>query len=474
VRAGNDQRRRRLLRWGLPLAVVAGVGAYYRYRPLPPGINAMPRSYRLPAESIRFFHNTAWYEQERRHFVREIVPEVIRIIRGARKLVVMDVFLFSLHHADRSDDYLPTTRQVVEAFREHDRPAWFITDPINTTYGSWISPPLRWLEEAGVTVCVTDLRKLRDNNMLYSPLWRLALQWFGTSGPPRINNPLEPDATTTPWALLEGINARGNHRKLLIADDGDDYVTHVTSSNLEDAGSYFSDTGVTIYSSAVASHYLEAERAVARMSGVEIPARIPAREGSGDTVVTPLMGEHIKQAIVRELDAASPRDRLYLFAQFLSERGTIEALVRASRRGVRGTLVLDQSKIDFGAPKSGFPNQVTAPELARRTAFELRWANTRHQEYHNQFLLFEKPGRCVFFAGSANYNRRSLLGDSVLEANARIDAPHDADISRQVLDYAHWMTEAPRSLPYEQGPRQDSLPKYALYRLLDATGSGTF
>lgn len=458
----------------MPLVLYAAVSAYYRFRPLPSGINGhCRRSYRVASEDIYFFHNTTWYENDQRYMVQEITPALIRLIRAARRWMVADIFLFSLHHIDRAPDYLPTTRQIVDAIASRKRPAWFITDPINTSYGSWVSPPLQWLQQAGVQVCVTDLNKMRDNNLLYSPLWRLFIRPIPKAAPPRIKNPLEPNATMTLWSFLDGINARGNHRKLLIADHEDSYVTFITSANFENASCYFGNTAVAIRSAAVARHFLEAEKAIARASGMEIPVEIPAEESSGDAVVTPLMGSDIKRALIQDLDRATPQDYLFLFAQFLSERGMIEALVRASRRGVPGILVLDQSKIDFGNPKSGFPNQLTGPELARRTGFEIRWADIHREEYHNQFMLLRTPSRCVFHIGSANYNRRSL-SNTVLEANVRIDAPLDAAVSQQVLAYAGWMASDPRSLPYHDGRRLRSLAKYLLYRFLEATGSGTF
>lgn len=460
------------MRWALPLALLVGTSAYYRFRPQPRGINGVRRSYRLSADDVQFFHNTTWYENNQRKMVCEIKDELIRLIRASRRWLVMDVFLFSLHHTDRASDYIPTTRQIVLALTERDHPRWFITDPINISYGSWVSAPLLWLVQAGVSVGITDLNKLRDNNLLYSPFWRLFLRWFGKSLPPRFNNLLEPNATMSLWSFLDAINARGNHRKLLIADHESDYVSFLSSSNFEDASCYFGNTAVTIRNAAVARHYLEAEKAVGRLSGVDVSVSIPESDSDGDTEVTPLMGAQIKEALIQDLDQATPDHRLYLFAQFLSSRDIIEALVRASRRGVRGVLVMDQNKVDFGNPKGGYPNQVTAPELARRTDFEIRWANSPNEEYHNQFMLLSTPSRCVFHVGSANFSRRSLSA-TVLESNVRIDAPASADLSRRVLDYAEWMTSEPRSLAYENGSRRNSRLRYLAYRFLEATGSGT-
>jgi phosphatidylserine/phosphatidylglycerophosphate/cardiolipin synthase-like enzyme len=475
MRMARNRRARRRLRWAVPLAAAAyaGLAVYYRYRPLPPGVNGVPRSYRIPASGIRFYHDTTWYEDGQRACARQITPEVIRIIGQARRFVVMDVFLFSHHHLDRDDEFIPTTRQIVDALAAKDHPAWFITDPINTTYGTAVSAPIRWLEEAGVPVCITDVRKLRDSTLLYSPLWRLTLQWFGNDAPPRFRNPFEPSTRSTPWAFLEAATAHANHRKLVIADDEEDYVTLVTSSNFEDASCYFGNTALTIRGAPVASHFLEAEKALARASGMEIPVQIPSTSTDGDAKVTPLMGDQIKRALLADLNGADSADRLYLFAQFLSNREVIEALVRASQRGVRGTLVLDQNKVNFGQPKNGFPNQLTAPELARRTDLEVRWANTRNEEFHNQFLLLQRPASCVIHVGAAKYTRRSL-GNMMLESNVRVEAPRDAGVCRQALDYARWLAMEPRSLPFEKGRNRHPWPLYWVYRFQEATGSGKF
>jgi phosphatidylserine/phosphatidylglycerophosphate/cardiolipin synthase-like enzyme len=87
-------------------------------------------------------------------------------------------------------------------------------------------------------------------------------------------------------------------------------------------------------------------------------------------------------------------------------------------------------------------------------------------------MLLATPTRCIFHVGSANYSRRSLTA-TVLESNVRIDAPIDAKVSRQVLDYAEWMASDPRSLAYENGHRPPSWVRYWLYRFLAAPGCGT-
>lgn len=469
--------KRRLL-WGLAIATAlyAGTAAYFRYRPQKQGVNGgARRRYRVRSENIKFFHDTCWFDGEQRHRVGEITPALIQQIERARRFIVMDIFLFSHHHLDTVDDFIPTTSHIVNALSERKCPAWFITDPINSTYGTAVSAPIRWLQHAGVNVCFTNLRKLRDSTLLYAPLWRLTLRWIRNTAPPRINNPIERGTQTTPWAILEAVNVRANHRKLAIADDGNSYSTLVTSANFEDASSYYCNTALVVKDDAVARHFLQAEKALASMSGCDIPLDIPEGEGDScaDAEVEPLMGMQIKAAILEDLNQASRGDTLHLFSLMLSDRDVIDALIRASARGVRGTLVLDQSRISFGNPKNGFPNQITGLELFRKTDFEVRWANSGRYEYHNKFILLQKPSSNIVYVGSANFNRRSLT-DTVLENNLRVQAPPEAALCETVRSYAQWMAAAPRSIRFEQGSDRPGALKYWLYRLQETTGSGSF
>lgn len=467
---------RRFAAWGLPLIAYAAVSLAYRRRPQPLGVNNRLQRYRVDSERLRFFHDTTWQENSGAQHVLEITDEAIRIIKNSRRFTLVDVFLFNLHHTTDKGPFIPRTRQIADAFGSVSHPRYFITDPLNTSYGTQYNAPLKWLEDAGVTICITNLHKLRDNNMIYSPLWRLVFQWFGTGTDGRLTNPLQKNRTTTVRAYLEAANARGNHRNLIIADDaGDGYVTMVTSSNLEDASCYFCNTALTIHDDAVAYHYLEAERAVARMSGCPVPEPISTtakRAGRGDAEVTPLMGNQIATSLVADVEQAQPGDRLWVCTQFLSHRRLIEALLAASRRGVQTTIILDQNKINFGERKRGFPNQYVAQELVKQGHLALRWANTLEEENHNKLLLLERDNECIVTLGSANFTRRSL-SNTVLEADVRVAAPASTKISRDVATYVRWMAEAPRSLPAET-QLQNTLLSYWLYRLQEATGGGTF
>lgn len=470
-----SQRSRKVLGAGLMVAGYAALAAYYRFRPQPEGINGPPlRTYRVPVEDVRFLHDTTWYLDGEQKSIRCITDEVVRIVREARKFVVMDIFLFNLHHAIDPDvgPFVPTTRQIAEAFAARDRPGYFITDPLNTSYGTAGSEPLEWLRAAGVEVCFTNLAKLRDPDLLYSPLWRLFIRWWGGGRSGVFPNPQRQDRTTTARAFLMALNGKSNHRKVVIADEDEDYVTLVTSSNFEDSSSYFCNVALRVRSRSVSRHFLEAERAMAAISGCHIPVEIPpGDEPAGEARVTPLMGTEIRDALLADLRTAGRGDEIHLFQLFLSHRGVIEALVEASRRGAEATVVLDQNKTSFGNEKAGYPNQVVAAELLRRSRVHVRMANTHHEEFHTKLLLVRRGPRCVMHLGTANFNRRSL-SDTNAEANLRVDLPLDAPAAQEALSYVRWAASAPRSVPAQMG--DPSRLKYLAYRFMEATGSGTF
>lgn len=467
----KEQRRRR--RWWLLALGYAGLAAYYRYRPQPPGVEPPPRSYRLPAHHLRFVYNMVWYENGERRAVRQVVDTLCELIRQARRWVVLDVFLFNRLHIERGD-FMPVTRQVADTFAGKRHPSYFLTDPFNVFYGTLPCPPLDWLREAGVTVGIVDVRRIRDNNLVYSPLWRALLQWFGNGRPRRwLPNPVDRSHPTTVRAILEALNFKGNHRKVLVADDGaGSYVTFITSGNLEDSGSYYAETGLVIRSRAVARHFLAAEKAVGRLAGLDIPCEVEdGPEPTGEVSVTPLMGTQIKRAVLSDLRGAEAGDTLYVFMLFLADRDVLRELKRAALRGVRVRLLLDQSRISFGSRKGGFPNHFAAAELAPFPNVSIRWGNTRLEEFHTKLAVLVKRDRCVVHLGSANFTRRGLSG-TVLEANVRVEAPLETEIVRQVLDYLQWAYSAPRSL--DRIPLERSRLKRCWYWLQEVSGLATF
>ena len=72
-----------------------------------------------------------------------------------------------------------TDRLIAQHTRHPDLCILFITDPINTIYGSLRNLYVDQLTDADIEVITTDLDQLRESNPLYSFFWRLLVRPFG-------------------------------------------------------------------------------------------------------------------------------------------------------------------------------------------------------------------------------------------------------------------------------------------------------
>ena len=203
-----------------------------------------------------------------------IFDRVLRMIDRADRFLVIDVFLFNEEHTgDRN--YRPLTGEITERILERRQAVptlevTFITDEINDFYGAYRSTALRRLEEGGVRVVITDLRRLRDSNPMFSSLWRTYLQWFGTAGPAFAPHPLTRTAQrVTLRSYLKLLNFKANHRKVIVTEDG----CMLLSANPHDASGFHSNIAFDVQGP-VCADILESERAVAAFSGHDFPTHV--------------------------------------------------------------------------------------------------------------------------------------------------------------------------------------------------------
>ena len=80
------------------------------------------------------------------------------------------------------------------------------------------------LRGAGIEVVMTDLRRLRDPNPVYSAFWRVFVRPFGSSTRGWVPSPMGRGHKVTIRSYLEALNFKANHRKTLIADCEDGCV----------------------------------------------------------------------------------------------------------------------------------------------------------------------------------------------------------------------------------------------------------
>jgi cardiolipin synthase A/B len=435
------------------LAVYILTMAYYRFRRTPPGINGRKARYFVSGDRVRFLHDTTWYEGGWKKSEQQIFDATCRAIKGARKFIVMDYFLFNdLKYDPR--EHLDTTKTIIELLREkNDLPRYFISDPLNIGYGTDYCRPMVDLAASGTRVIFCDLDKLPDNIPIYSGIWRMFFQWFSTKGPGIITNPMRKRQKTTIRALLKGLNGKADHRKLLVADD----KVIVSSSNLDNLSSYNSNTGIMVEDQRVARHYLEAEAAVAKMSGEELSPILfdrlieKSRQVEDDIQVRPLMGKEIKKSILRDLADLGPQDRVFIAMLFIADRKIINLLRKKARLGTEVTLLLDDNQVSFGHKKRGLPNSYLAPEFVE-AGFRVYFFRDKRNEYHSKLIFIEKDMKAIINTGSANLTRRSLLGTN-LENNIRIVAPRTARVVIEAKEYADKIIREPFSAAIQKTAR---------------------
>ena len=473
-----------LLLWLLLLLVYLATLGYQLRKPLPKGINR--RTPERPAANPAFLADISFLDgQGRRQSRQQIFDEIFRLVRQARQLVVMDVFLLNDYQGADRQLHRPLSRELVDLLVERRRQipglrVLLITDPFNSLYGGLKTPLLDRLKAAGVQLVTTDLRPLRDSNPLWSGFWRLCCQWFGNSVRGGwLPNPVGPGKVTL-RTYLHLLNFKANHRKTLVVDEEGQWTAVVTSANPHDASSAHDNVALR-FSGPAALDLLETELAVARLSGTrtgELPALPPGvpLTTTGASVQVLTEGA-IRDALLSAFEAAGPDDRLLVNVFFFSHRRLLRALITAGRRGARIRVLLDPNKDAFGRVKGGTPNRQSAWEM-HRAGIPLRWVDTHGEQNHSKFCLLERArGPAELILGSANFTRRNLDNFN-LETDVRLVAPaaHPAVTTARQSFEAQWNNRDPGdgraihlSLPY--GAYADHrLGRYWRCRFMEASG----
>ncbi len=480
--------RRRLLTLGVVAAWIA-TAWWQANKPLPPGTHVASAVCAVAADEVSFIADITAADAWGRAVVSQgIFDQVLDVVRQARRFIVLDYSLF----AGASAASAPQRRIAAELSdallaRRREQPelqVLFITDPVNEGYGAALSPELQLLRAAGVEVVGTDLDALRDSNLLYSSLWRLALRWWDT--------PASPLGVAT-----RRLNFKADHRKVLIADDGrGGLVGVVASANPYDRESAWSNAAARVSGAPLAA-LLASELAVARFSGwrgrsdpyspAPLAARGPAPDCAADSAagltaggrarVQVLTEGAIRAALLDRIAAAGRGDSIDVAMLYLADSGVTEALLAAARRGVSVRLILDPNQ---NATTSGMPNQPVASELVARGggAIHVRWYRTHGERFHDAVVMIYGPQRLWLTLGSANLTRRAL-SDYNLEANVAIEVARGAPLAQQTLGYFDtlWNNRAALGIEYTAdfavfaNPAQSD---YWLSRLMEGVGLSSF
>lgn len=454
---------------------------FQAYRPMPEGLSTSTpwRS----ADNVQALLDQTWQtDTDERISEQQIFDEVLAMIRGARKLVVLDMFLFNDFAGQSSFRSLSAevTAALIKARkRQPGLQAVLITDPFNTLYGGLENPALLALQQAGVDVLMTPVAELPASNFLWSGLWNLCCRFVGnTAEGGWLPNPVAKGKVSL-RTYLHLANFRANHRKTIVADSGDSWTALVTSANPHDASSRHSNQALR-FSGAAALDLLQTERTVAQLAGFNTvnwprPPATVATADSGNRLRVITEGA-IRDATLQMIDSAQPGDQLDMDVFYLSYRPLIEALTQAQQRGVSIRALLDPNRDAFGREKNGIPNRQAAWDL-ERAGIPLRWCATSGEQCHRKWIRLDRAdGRSELISGSANFTRRNL-DDLNLETNVQLIAAHDYPamaVARNAFERVWNNADGIEySLPYAEFA-DHNVGRYVLYRVMEATGLSTF
>ncbi len=432
--------------------------------------------------NLRFLSDRTWVDRDGvRHIEQQIFDAMFDTIRAARRLVLLDMFYYNDFQRRKPDTTRLLSSELTDVLVQQkknypDIQIVVVTDPINTVYGSLRSAQFERLDDAGIAVVTTDLTRLRDSNPTYSLFWRLFIKPFGNAPGGVLPNPFDPRTRATIRSYLAVLNYKANHRKVLLADAGDELVGIVSSANAQDASSANSNVAVRFEGPAV-EDLLASENAVLALSGAApIRSSVASRERSTGVSVQILTEQAIKKEILRIIDGAKPGDRVDLVMFFLSDRQVITSLINAKKKGVSVRVLLDPNKDSFGRRKYGIPNRPVAAELVN-AGLAVRWGHTHGEQCHAKMMLIGKQdGEGLLLVGSANMTRRNLDNFN-LETSALVRASGSSQVIKDATSHFEllWNNTGEQifSVPYADY-RSESVMKKYLYRFMEKSGWSTF
>ena len=450
--------------------------AYGQAKPLPEGISlaGVPRLVR----DVEFLYDLSHERDGLPVYEQEIFARLCRLIDEAEQFVLLDMFLYNDFH-DRQRDYPRLSGMLTDRLLEKRATApgvdiVFISDEINSHYGSAEPEQFRRLRQGGVRVVVTDTTGLRDSNPLYSAGWRLFGQWFPPLGKGWLPSPFAPDAARmTLRSYLRLFNFKANHRKVAASEK----EVLVTSANPHDASGFHSNIAFVVAGNIVRD-VVDSERAVAAMSGESLPAwPLPESPENGLVQVRLLTEGKIKSRLLEELAVCGDGCSVAMAMFYLSDRDVVDGLLAAADRGALLRLLLDPNRDAFGREKNGIPNRPVARELMERSAgrIAVRWYATRGEQFHSKLVIISRPEQSLLLGGSANLTRRNL-DDLNLESCLEVRAPAEAVVTQRAEEYFErlWHNrDGGYSLAAEAFLEESPL-KAAFYRFQEWSGMGTF
>lgn len=406
---------------------------------------------------------------------------MLSMIECAQRMTVLDQFLFN----DLLTDAKPvrnicqelTSALVRKQRTVPDIRVYFVTDPCNTLYGALRSSFLETLRQKASTSSLPTW----TSSPVYSLFWRLLVRRVGNRADGHVPNPFD-DKPVTLRSLLHIPNMKANHRKSMIADDGDDWVGLVSTINPHDA-SHLNRNVALQFNGPAMTDLLHSEMAVISMSTGRAPHVCRAVQPLPTKHATQHVSIHsegaIKETLLKLISASEESDQIDLILFYLPDLKVVSALLDAADRGVQIRVVLAPSKDAFGCKKIGIPNRPVASRL-HRCGISVRLADPYGEQCHTKMALFNSEGgpdaKVWLLVGSANYTRRNLDNFN-LECDVLLSGPSDSAAFLSAYDMFEdtWANRNGRRCTVDYGDYEKRSPmRHMICWCMEVTGISTF
>ncbi|WP_176343981.1 phospholipase D family protein [Priestia aryabhattai] len=459
------------------LVVLIIVGSYHTHKPLPKGVSYESKPHKV--EDVFLLSDLTYQDRQTSVSEQHIFQAVTNAIDDAKAFIIMDMFLFNgYYNQGETFPHLSDTlaSKLIEKKRKHPNiEIVFITDEINTIYGSHDSKWLDSLRLNGIKVVQTNLSKLRDSIPLYSSMWRTFVQLFGEKGTGWITNPFGNNApNVTARAYFKLLNVKANHRKVVATDQS----VIISSANPHDASFYNSNMAFEVKGNIIGD-VVKSEQAVSDFSyGGRLPLYKKKEKEKGDLYVQLLTEGKIYKHVLNNLRHAKKGDDVWLGMFYLGDRDVIKALLKASEQGANVRLILDPNENAFGRKKFGLPNRPVAAELVKKSKgdIKVRWYHTRKEQYHPKTLFIRNKRKAMIIAGAANFTKRNL-DDLNLETDIKVSGPPNKKVMTELNAYFDrlWTNkDYTYTLPYKRYENKMTRLETLIYRIQDALSLTTY
>lgn len=409
------------------------VGIWNVWKPLPQEIDASWNKHAVSDSQITLLTDTTYLDTKgNRVSNQKIFDEVFSMIKNATSYIFVDMFLWNDFGVAEGKAHRNLSSELANALiaKKQENPKIVIqvvSDPINSVYGGQQAELFSRMEDAGISVTMTNLALLRDSNPIISSFWRVFIypvdyihqkitgSLYTVRVVPNILNSGGENVTVRSYLSL--FNFKANHRKLLVTDeivDGkQEFVSIVTSANPHDGSSAHSNIAVKIRG-AIAYDILNSEKRIVEMAGktfIEPPFSVTSHT-TGNVYANLITDKAIQTEVIQAIKETQQGDSVDMLMFYLADRYVVQELIDAGMRGVTVRLILDPNKDAFGKKKNGIPNREIADSLVTKGNGNIRvkWCNTHGEQCHAKMLIVKSLNNYEVILGSANFTRRNIGG----------------------------------------------------------------